>query len=54
MLDDSLAQFDDNRQKIALEYLKEYSNKNQIIMFTCHKYISDIAENLGANNINMK
>ena len=54
MLDDSLAQFDDNRQKIAIEYLNEYSNKNQIIMFTCHKYISDTAENLGANSINMK
>ncbi len=53
MLDDSLAQFDDNRQKIAIKYLKEYSNKNQIIMFTCHKYISDTAENLGANSINM-
>ena len=54
MLDDSLAQFDDNRQKIALEYLKKYSNKNQIIMFTCHKYLSDTAKNLGATIQNMK
>lgn len=54
MLDDSLAQFDDKRQKIALEYLKEYSDKNQIIMFTCHKYLSDTAKDLGANSINMK
>ena len=54
MLDDSLAQFDDNRQKTALEYLRKYSDKNQIIMFTCHKYISDTAEKLGANSINMK
>ncbi len=54
MLDDSLAQFDDNRQKIALEYLKEYSKNNQIIMFTCHKYISDIAESFGANSIDLK
>ena len=54
MLDDSLAQFDDNRQKIALEYLKKYSDKNQIIMFTCHKYISDTAKNLGATIQNMK
>ncbi len=48
LLDDSLAQFDDNRQKIALEYLKEYSKENQIIMFTCHKNISDTAKDLGA------
>lgn len=54
MLDDSLAQFDDKRQKIALEYLNEYSDKNQIIMFTCHKYVSDTAKDLGANSINMK
>lgn len=54
LLDDSLAQFDDNRQKIALEYLKEYSKENQIIMFTCHKNISDTAENLGAKTQNMQ
>ena len=54
MLDDSLAQFDDNRQKAALEYLKHYSNKNQIIMFTCHKYISETAKDLGAQTQNMK
>ncbi len=48
LLDDSLAQFDDNRQRIALEYLKEYSKENQIIMFTCHKNISDTAKDLGA------
>ena len=54
MLDDSLAQFDDNRQKIALEYLKKYSDKNQIIMFTCHKYLSDTAKKLGATIQNMK
>lgn len=53
MLDDSLAQFDDKRQKIALEYLKEYSENNQIIMFTCHKYISDTAKDLGAKAQNM-
>ncbi len=54
MLDDSLAQFDDNRQKTALEYLKKYSAKNQIIMFTCHKYISETAKDLGAQTQNMK
>jgi len=54
LLDDSLAQFDDNRQRIALEYLKEYSKENQIIMFTCHKNISDTAENLGAKTQNMQ
>ena len=54
MLDDSLAQFDDNRQKTALEYLKNYSSQSQVIMFTCHKYLSNTAKDLGANSINMK
>ncbi len=54
LLDDSLAQFDDKRTKTALEFLKEYSNSNQILMFTCHKFISDSAENLGAQKLNMQ
>ena len=53
MLDDALAQFDDERQKIAIDYLKKYSEKHQIIMFTCHKYISDTAKNLGAKTQGM-
>lgn len=53
LLDDSLTQFDDKRQKTALEFLKDYSNKNQIIMFTCHKVISDTAEALGGKKISI-
>ena len=53
LLDDSLTQFDDNRQKTALEFLRDYSNKNQIIMFTCHKAISDTAEALGGKKISI-
>ncbi len=51
MLDDSLAQFDDNRTKTALEFLKKYAAENQIIMFTCHKSISDTAEALGGKKL---
>ncbi len=53
LLDDSLTQFDDKRQKTALEFLKDYSNKNQIIMFTCHKSICDTAEDLGGKKISI-
>ena len=48
LLDDALAQYDDGRLHTALEFLKEYSAKAQIIMFTCHNHISTSAENLNA------
>lgn len=35
MLDDVLLQYDDERAKNALEYLKEYALKAQILFFTC-------------------
>lgn len=47
-LDDALSQYDDLRTKTALKYLKKYSENEQIIMFTCHRFISDTAANTGA------
>lgn len=54
MLDDSLAQFDDNRQKTAIQFLKDYSDKSQIIMFTCHKSVTDIAKIAGGKMVDLK
>ncbi|MGN0493721.1 MAG: AAA family ATPase [Acutalibacteraceae bacterium] len=48
MLDDALTQYDDNRAQTALEFLKEYSENGQIIMFTCHRSLYTAAENAGA------
>ncbi len=36
-LDDLFTLYDDSRAKAAMEYLREISNKRQIICFTCHK-----------------
>ena len=47
LMDDALAQYDDNRLDLALRFLKEYSEDNQIILFTCHNFISEKAERLG-------
>ncbi len=47
MLDDALANYDDNRTSIAIEYLKEYAKTNQVLLFTCHNSLCRIAENLG-------
>ena len=54
LLDDSLAQYDDNRTKTAIEFLKEFSNTTQTIMFTCHGHIKTLAEETGANSISVK
>ena len=48
-LDDTLTQYDDNRAGKTLEFLKEYSKNSQAVMFTCHKSIYNLAENLNCN-----
>ncbi len=53
ILDDALAQYDDKRTKTALGFLKKYSENGQIIMFTCHKSIIDMAFDSGTNCINL-
>ena len=53
ILDDALAQYDDTRAATALEFLKKYSQKGQIILFTCHKAMADTAEALSANKITL-
>ena len=49
LLDDALTQYDDNRAKIALEYLKKYAENGQIIMFTCHRSLYDASTDIGAD-----
>ncbi len=51
LLDDALAQYDDERTKTALEFLKEYSADGQIIMFTCHNSVLEFAKESGAKEI---
>ena len=54
MLDDALSQFDDNRTKVAVRFLSEYSKDNQIILFTCHGNILKDSKNENANIIEIK
>ena len=53
ILDDALAQYDDNRTKTALKFLSDYSKNGQIIMFTCHKALCDTAKEFGTNQITL-
>lgn len=49
-LDDILSQYDDENCISTMEFLKEYLNKgnsaSQILLFTCHKHIADMAKNI--------
>ncbi len=53
ILDDALAQYDDNRTKTALKFLSDYSKNGQIIMFTCHNSLCDKAKEFDANQITL-
>lgn len=51
--DDPLSQYDDNRTAKALAFLKDYSRDKQVIMFTCHSFIKEAAENTNIKIIEM-
>lgn len=44
LLDDSLVQFDDTRVRAALRLLHEVSEQVQVIVFTHHDHLADLAE----------
>ncbi len=43
-LDDCLSNYDDQRTENAIKALKNFSENSQVILFTCHKNIAEIAE----------
>lgn len=51
LLDDSLAQYDDQRTQTALNFLNEYAKNSQIIMFTCHNSVNTASKQSGAREI---
>lgn len=53
LMDDALAQYDDNRTETALKFLKEYSKDCQIILFTCHSSMQNTAEKAGAKSFTL-
>ena len=46
MLDDALTAFDDERAKLAQHLLRELSEQQQILLFTCHKREGELLEEL--------
>ncbi len=53
-LDDVLTQYDDSRTETALKFLKDYSAKTQLVMFTCHGNIRNTAQTNGAEVQNLR
>ena len=51
LLDDILCQYDDKRANTAIKFLKDYSKNSQAILFTCHNWITQLAE---TNEISVK
>ena len=49
LLDDSFSEYDDTRALVAIKFLKEQSENSQIILFTCHSGIADMAKNLDSD-----
>lgn len=48
-LDDALTQYDDRRLETAVEFLKQYAENRQIILFTCHRAAVSAAQAAGAH-----
>lgn len=53
LFDDVFVNFDDHRAHKAVEALLEFSKKNQVIFFTCHRRILDILNKTGNNTTNI-
>lgn len=51
IMDDILVNFDDERGPLAIEALNNFATERQVIVFTCHKNMSDLYIKFGANQV---
>jgi uncharacterized protein YhaN len=49
--DDVLVHFDDDRSAATLELLAEFGRRNQVLLFTHHRSVRDLAEPLAARGL---
>ncbi len=47
IVDDILINFDEDRSKAALKALNDLSQKNQVLLFSHHRYVAEMAESVG-------
>lgn len=53
ILDDTFTQYDDERLSSVLEYLLEYAEQHQVLLFTCHRREAEILQGREFNYINI-
>jgi len=53
MLDEPFAQFDDERFKNCVDFLKKFEESNQIIIFTCRQNEYNYLKNIGCSSITL-
>ena len=51
VMDDIFVNFDDDRNNQILDRLREFSDKRQVIVLTCHKRTLDAYSSRGANTV---
>tara|TARA_B100000953_G_C17799608_1_gene351634 strand:- start:280 stop:594 length:315 start_codon:yes stop_codon:yes gene_type:complete len=51
VMDDIFVNFDDDRNKKMLDRLRQFSDKRQVIVLTCHKRTLDFYSSVGANAV---
>ena len=49
IMDDVLANFDDDRGSLAAEAIRKFSENRQVLVLTCHKNVFEVCRDLGAN-----
>lgn len=53
VMDETLAQYDDNRTRETLEFIRELSDERQIILFTCKRREVDMAREACGSRLNI-
>ena len=48
IMDDILSQYDDERTRRAISFLSDFSKEHQMILFTCHNNVKELAEKTNA------
>ena len=51
VMDDIFVNFDDDRNSKMLDRLRQFSDKRQVIVLTCHKRTLDVYSSIGANPV---
>ncbi|HMB31027.1 MAG TPA: hypothetical protein VKN82_04300, partial [Desulfohalobiaceae bacterium] len=51
IVDDILINFDESRSKAALKTLNDLGQKNQVLLFSHHRHVADMAESLGTGQV---